>query len=55
MKNNKILIIATTSIIVIGIIYLGFKNSNISKDDIKNEDLRKDFESVIDKIDKAKT
>jgi len=55
MKNNKLLIIATTSIIVIGIIYLGFKNSNKGTDDKKNLQLKVDFDKVIDKIDKAKT
>lgn len=54
MKNKKVIIIATTSIIVIGIIFLAFKNINKEKIDLKNIQLQKDFDLVLNNIDKAK-
>ena len=53
MKNKKGIIIATTSIIVIALIYFAIKKSSV-KDINTDPKLKKDFDSVIKKIDEAK-
>ncbi len=53
MKNKKVIVIAGTSILVIGILYFAFKKSNFK--DINNDaKLKADYDSVIKKIDNAK-
>lgn len=53
MKNKKVIIVATTSVIVLGILYLAFKKAN--KKDISNDpQLKADFDQLIKKIDNAK-
>jgi hypothetical protein len=52
MKNKKTLIIAGTSIIVLGILYFAYKNKKFNEDNDITNDL--DFQEVIKKIDNAK-
>jgi hypothetical protein len=52
MKNKKVIIIASTSIIVLGLLYLAFKKAN-QKDITNDPQLRADFDEVIKKIDNA--
>jgi hypothetical protein len=51
MKNKKVIIIATTSVIVLGLLYFAFKKA---KDTSKDTKLKADFDAVIKKIDDAK-
>lgn len=53
MKNKKVIIIATTSVIVLGILYLAFKKAN-QEDTSNDPQLKADFEALIKKIDNAK-
>lgn len=54
MKNKKAIIIATTSIIIIGLLYVGIKKA--SKKNISNDpQLKADYDEVIKKIDNAKS
>lgn len=53
MKNKKVIIIATTSLIVLGLLYLAVKKAN-TKDISNDAQLRADYEAVIKKIDEAK-
>ena len=53
MKNKKVIIIATTSIIVIGLLYFAIKKSSV-KDINTDPKLKSDFDSVIKNIDDAK-
>ena len=53
MKNKKVIVIATTSIIVIGLLYFAIKKSS-AKDLNTDPQLKSDFDSVIKKIDDAK-
>ncbi len=53
MKNKKVIVIATTSVIVIGLLFFAFKKA--SKKDITNDpQLRADYDALIKKIDNAK-
>lgn len=53
MKNKKVIVIATTSVIVLGLLYFAFKKANENK--IANDPkLKADFDAVIKKIDDAK-
>jgi hypothetical protein len=53
MKNKNIIIIAGTSIIVVGILYLAIKKSSIKN--VENDpQLKLDYEEIIKKIDNAK-
>jgi hypothetical protein len=53
MKNKKVIIIATTSIVVLGLLYFGFSKAN--RKDISNDPkLKADFEALMKKIDNAK-
>jgi len=52
MKNKKTLIIAGTSILVLGVLYFAYKKNKFNQDsDITND---VDFQEVIKKIDNAK-
>jgi hypothetical protein len=53
MKNKKVIVIATTSIIVIGLLYMAIKKTTI-KDINTDPQLKSDFDSVIKNIDNAK-
>ena len=53
MKNKKVIIIATTSVIVLGILYFAFKKAN--EKNIQNDPkLKAEFDDLIKRIDKAK-
>jgi hypothetical protein len=52
MKNKKVIIIASTSIIVLGLLYFAFKKAN-QKNITNDPQLRVDFDEVIKKIDNA--
>jgi len=53
MSNKKVIVIATTSVIVLGILYFAFKKA--SQKDITNDpQLKADYDAVIKKIDDAK-
>jgi len=53
MSNKKVIVIATTSVIVLGILYFAFKKA--SQKDITNDpQLKADYDSLIKKIDNAK-
>jgi hypothetical protein len=53
MGNKKVIVIATTSVIVLGILYFAFKKA--SQKDITNDpQLKADYDAVIKKIDDAK-
>jgi hypothetical protein len=52
MKNKKVIIIASTSIIVLGLLYFAFKKAN-QKNITNDPQLRADFDEVIKKIDNA--
>lgn len=52
MKNKTAIVITITSLTVIGILYLAFKNS--AKKDTNSPELKKDFELLMKKIDNAK-
>lgn len=53
MKNKKTIVILTTSIIVIGVIFLAIKKAN-EKDVFNDPKLKADYDSIIKKIDNAK-
>lgn len=53
MKNKKLIVIATTSVIVLGILYLAFKKVGV-KDINDNPKLKADYDEVIKNIDNAK-
>jgi hypothetical protein len=53
MKNKKTIIIATTSVIVLGVLYLAFKKASV-KDITNDPQLRADYDDLIKKIDNAK-
>jgi hypothetical protein len=53
MKNKKVIIIASTSIIVLGILYLAIKKSG--EKDFDSPNLKADYEALMKKIDNAKT
>jgi|LakMenEpi03Aug12_release.lakeMendotaPanAssembly.Ray.scaffolds.fasta_scaffold1357617_1 hypothetical protein len=53
MKNKKVIIIASTSIIVLGLLYFAIKKANVK--DISNDPkLKADYDALIKKIDNAK-
>jgi hypothetical protein len=53
MSNKKVIVIATTSVIVLGILYFAFKKA--SQKDITNDpQLKADYDALIKKIDDAK-
>jgi hypothetical protein len=52
MKNKKVIIIATTSIIVIGLLYFGVKKASV-KTIANDPQLKADYDALIAKIDKA--
>jgi hypothetical protein len=53
MKNKKVIIIAGTSVLVLGILYFAFQKKR--KEDVENNpQLKADFETVMKKIDDAK-
>ena len=52
MENKKIIIIGTTSVIVLGLLYFAFKKAN-QKDITNDPQLKADFDSVIKAIDNA--
>jgi hypothetical protein len=52
MKNKKILIIAGTSILVLGVLYFAYKKKQFNEDIDITTDV--DFQEVIKKIDNAK-
>jgi hypothetical protein len=53
MGNKKVIVIATTSVIVLGILYFAFKKA--SQKDITNDpQLKADYDALIKKIDDAK-
>ena len=54
MKNKKVIIIAGTSIIVIGLLYFAFKKASI-KDITNDPQLKADYDALIKKIDNAKS
>jgi len=54
MKNKKAIIIATTSIIIIGLLYVGIKKAN-QKNISNDPQLKADYDEVIKKIDNAKS
>jgi hypothetical protein len=53
MKNKKTIVIATTSLVVLTILYFAIKKSNEKKFDTPN--LQADYEEIMNKIDRAKT
>ena len=53
MKNKKLIIITTTSVLVLGILYLAVKKESI-KDINDNPKLKADYDEVIKAIDNAK-
>jgi hypothetical protein len=53
MKNKKLIVIATTSLVVLGILYLAVKKASI-KDINDNAKLKADYDEVIKAIDNAK-
>jgi hypothetical protein len=53
MKNKKVIIIATTSVIVLGVLYFALKKAN-QKDISNDPQLKADFDALIKKIDNAK-
>jgi hypothetical protein len=52
MKNKKKLIIAGTSILVLGVLYLAYRKKKMDEENDITNDL--DFQEVIKKIDNAK-
>jgi len=53
MKNKKVIIIATTSLIVIGLLYFAVKKASVKT--ISNDpQLKADYDALIKKIDNAK-
>jgi hypothetical protein len=53
MKNKKVIVVATTSIIVIGLLYFAVKKAN-QKDITTDPKLKADYDALIKKIDNAK-
>ena len=53
MENKKVIIIATTSVIVLGVLYFAFKKAG-EKDITNDPQLKADYDAVIKKIDEAK-
>lgn len=53
MKNKKVIIIASTSIIVIGILFFAIKKGNV-KDITNDPQLKADFDGLMEKINNAK-
>jgi hypothetical protein len=53
MDNKKIIIIGSTSIVVIGILYFAFVKAN-RKDITNDPQLKADFETVMKNIENAK-
>ena len=54
MKNKRVIIIATTSVIVLGLLYLAVKKANV-KDISTDPTLKADYDALIKKIDNAKS
>jgi hypothetical protein len=54
MKNKKVIIIATTSIIVLGLLYFAVKKASV-KDITNDPKLKADYDQLIKKIDNAKS
>jgi hypothetical protein len=52
MKNKKNLIIAGTSILVLGILYFAYKKNQFDKDNDITNDL--EFQELLKKVDNAK-
>jgi len=52
MKNKKTLIIAGTSILVLGILYLAYRKRKFNEENDISADI--DFQNVVKKIDSAK-
>jgi hypothetical protein len=53
MKNKKVIIIATTSVIVIGLLYFAIKKANAKNVD-NDPKLKLDYDLVIKNVDNAK-
>ena len=53
MKNKKVIIIAGTAVLALGILYFGLKKK-LKEDVNNNPQLKADFEAVMKKIDEAK-
>lgn len=53
MKNKKTIIIATTSVIVLSVLYFAFKKASV-KDITTDPQLKADYDALIKKIDNAK-
>jgi hypothetical protein len=53
MKNKKVIIIAVTSLTVLGILYLAFKKSD--EKDFSSAQLEEDYKMLMKKIENAKT
>ena len=53
MKNKKVIIIATTSVIVLGLLYFAVKKAS-TKDISNDPQLKADYDAVIKKINEAK-
>lgn len=53
MKNKKVIIIAGTSIIVIGLLFFAIKKAGV-KDITNDAQLKADYDALIKKIDNAK-
>ena len=54
MKNKKVIIIATTSVIVLGLLYFAVKKAGV-KDITNDAQLKADYDQLIKKIDNAKS
>jgi hypothetical protein len=53
MKNKKVIVIATTSVIVLGLIYFALKKADTNNIG-NNPQLKADYDALIVKIDNAK-
>jgi hypothetical protein len=53
MKNKNIIIIAVTSVIVLGVFYVAIKKASV-KDITNDPTLKADYEDLIKRIDNAK-
>jgi len=52
MKNKKTLIIAGTSILVLGVLYFAYKKKKFDEDNDITNDI--DFQNLLKKVDEAK-
>lgn len=53
MKNEKLIVITVTSLIVLGVLYVAVKKASI-KDVTNDPKLKADLDEIINKIDNAK-